>query len=234
MTEEELINGYLRQSDYTRKAQELAEQRRQLEALRTLPQEQPQQLQVQPPTQQPQLTQKEQYEKLANAIVAAIEDEFKEPYNELNVAHQVAFNQALQAVNTEVQRRQEQQATLNAISDRLRTDIEFQKLDEFASQYLAQLPLQEGLKYYQGIASGDPQAYLDFLVKVAKPEFDKRNNVLNNPPLIDQAQPVTKRVPYVEPTGAERGTPVPKYNLAAVKGKSIEAQADILKSLGII
>jgi hypothetical protein len=31
VTEDELINGYMRQSDYTRKTQELAEERKQLQ-----------------------------------------------------------------------------------------------------------------------------------------------------------------------------------------------------------
>ena len=65
---DELLHGYMRNQDYTRKTQQLADERRQMQMYTPQPQVQPQaqpQQHQEPTPSEPQFTQKTYYEKLA-------------------------------------------------------------------------------------------------------------------------------------------------------------------------
>lgn len=237
----ELLNGYMRNADYTRKSQALAEERRALAANQYQPQVQqapPQQEQAKPA--EPEFSQKEYYEQLANYAKGQVEETLGEEYDDFNPIHQAALADAVATVKAQVYEHQQalkQQEQINArfnqMMSRHAQDPNFAQIDQFAMQKFNQLPYEQAIKIKEALDRRDTNLIDQFYTAVTNEYYGVRNVPTITPPAPKQKTPP----PYMESAGA--ATVPPQATSRTIDwnklGKmSTDQQAKLVRDLGLL
>lgn len=160
---DELMHGYMRQSDYTRKTQELAEMRKQGLA----PQVQQPQVQQQAPEEKP-ITQVDYYNQLLNLAKTRVEKNLGRAYDSLNELDQVALAEEVADIKAQIVQEQAKQYSIQNVITQFQADPDFQEIDRVALQVLDELPYKEAMQIRQRLNSGDPQFIAQYLQAVAQ------------------------------------------------------------------
>ena len=195
VTLNELMNGYMRQSDYTRKTQELAEIRKQGI--------QPPQMQ-QPSVPQPEVkqpTQLDYYNQLLSLAKTRVEKNLGRPYDTLNELDQVALAEEVADIKAQIVQEQAKQYSIQNVITQFQADPDFQEIDRVALQVLDELPYREAMQIRQRLNSGDAQFIAQYLSAVAQ-EVKKAKGA-NAQPANPQGLPfkIVPKVPVVEKAG---------------------------------
>lgn len=239
---EELLYGYMRNEDYTRKTQALADERRAFEASMHQPQPQYQQPQVQPqptPEPQPEFTQRDYYEQLTNYAKEQVQNVFGEEFDEFNPVHNAALADAVATVKAQVYEQQRVEAEKarmeQSFNDALApytNDPNFAQIDALALQKLNEMPYAQAVQIKEALERKDPQIMGAYYAAVTN-EFYGRNNV----PTITPKRVQRPAPPYVEPTGAANVPPeatTRQIDYSKLGKLSTDQQARLVRELGFL
>ena len=255
---DEMRNGYMRQADYTRKTQELAQQRQQLEAQRQAMMAQfannPVQQNVQPqpsPEEQARKAAEDQRNYL-DQVDAYCKDRvqkiFGEDFDEYNSRHMAAYiNEVgnvkaatMQRVNEMRQQEAEKAAAQQRIGEvtaKYQQDPNFNEINKLALDNLQNLPYKMYVEVQDALKSGNAQVIDNYMRAVSDMYYNRGNQ---QPQPVPQPQPQPRvQPPYVEPTN-NRGysqTPTRTMDYGALGRMTNDQQADYVsrfaKELGI-
>lgn len=204
VTLDELLHGYMRQADYSRKTQALAEERRNLQTAPPVPQPQPQQPQPEP---QPEFNQKAYVEKLAEYAKGQVESILGEEYDQYNMLHQAAYADAIANIKAEIIQQQQAQAAQQRAEQefvqnlsKYTSDPNFAKIDNLAATKLNELPYAQAVKIKEAFDNRDWNI-IDQYMTAVRNEFYGQASV---PSIRPKTPP---KVPYVESAGAATRPP---------------------------
>ena len=224
VTQEELVRGYMRQSDYTRKTQELANQRHQFEQLYRQPiQQQPIQLQ----TNQPQESLNDVAKRLAAHQLGL---NSPEDLSELDFDHIAAVVEARQALINQRNAMMTRQQNINNLEMQLRS--EEPKYDDIMAninEAMQNLPVSKFNQLKQAYNNGNTEPLREFFKEMQK---DYYANVIQK---VEQKK--SKPVPKVVPTS---NTPIeqPKQNkkidFRKLGNMSMDQKAKLLLDMGFV
>lgn len=221
----ELLNGYQRQADYSRKTQALADERRQLQAQMA----QYQQPQAQPHTQepqQPQVSQAEYYNKLTEFAKGEVEKHLGTEFDELNPVHIAALADSVATIKAQIYEQQAVQKNFTHVVNQFRQDPNFDEIDRYAQWRLQNMPYQQAVKIQNALDNYDAEIVGQFMTAARNEYYGMMNaqhNQQNTPPpaVPNIPQPTNKpKPPVVEGAGSSERPP-----------KSATQQVDF-KSLG--
>ena len=224
VTQEELLRGYMRQSDYTRKTQQLANQRQQIEQFYA------QQRQVQP--QQPQQEQpQENLNEIAKRFAAQrLGLESPEDLSELDFDHITAVVEAKQMLLNQRNVMMARQQNIDNLEAQLRS--EEPKYDEIMARIndaMQNLPVSKFNALKQAYSVGNPEPLREFFREMQK---DYYANVIQK---VEQKK--SKPVPKVIPTS---NTPVEqpkerkKIDFRKLGTMSTDQKAKLLLDMGFV
>jgi hypothetical protein len=204
----ELLGGYQRQQDYTKKTQELAEQRKAVEQVM---------LNIQQLTGQQQAQQQPENPYLGLATKA--KQEFVNNFGEFDFTnddhHSVLQSITAKLAWKEHQEQQQQQQFSNFVNEfRVKDPNNSQNILNFADEVLDNLPRREARKIEEAYQRGDTAILSPFLDSVAKQYYAKANGLpLQGTQPQGQVRKQTGNPPAVE--GAGSGAEVkPDYKKA--------------------
>lgn len=243
VTLDELLNGYMRNQDYTRKTQALAEERRNLQYVQQ-PQVQPYnanpqaQPQVQQQPQQPQITQRDYYTQLDAFAKKEVENALGEKFDDYNSLHQAAYADAIANVKAEIYAARQQEAEHQRVVDNFNhtmskyyQDPNFQGINQLALEKLNSLPYAQAVQIKQAMDNYDVNT-IDAYMTAVRNEYYGANNV---PTIQKKQQPKPAiKPPYVESAGAATvppGNPTTEIDYSKLRGLSVDQQANILSQL---
>nr|DAX91113.1 MAG TPA: Scaffolding protein [Caudoviricetes sp.] len=198
---EELLNGYQRQADYSRKTQALADERRQLQQQYA----QYQQPQVQPEPQepqQPQFTQAEYYNKLAEFAKGEVERNLGVEFDELNPVHIAALTDSVATIKAQIYEQQSIQKNFANVVNQFRQDPNFQEIDRYAEWRLQNMPYQQAVKIQNALNNYDADTVAQFMT-AARNEYYGMLNAQHN-----QQNPPQQVVPNIPQPTAKPKPPV--------------------------
>lgn len=248
VTLDELLHGYMRNQDYTRKTQALAEERRHLQynqAPQVQPnvnaqQAQPQVQQTVP--QQPQITQRDYYTQLDAYARKEVQSALGEEFDEYNPLHQAAYADSIANVKAEIYAARQQEADRQRVVDNFNhtmgkyfQDPNFQAINQLALEKLNNLPYAQAVQIKQAMDNYDSQT-IDAYMSAVRNEYYGANQV----PTIQRKQPVPQakpsmKPPFVEGAGAATvppGSPTTEIDYSKLRELSVDQQADIISKLG--
>ena len=170
VTQEELLRGYMRQSDYTRKTQQLANQRQQIEQFYAQRQAQPQ--------YQPQQTPQRQVENLndvAKRMAArSLGLQSPEDLSELDFDHITAVVEARQALINQRNSMMARQQNIENLEQQLRS--EEPKYDEIMAninEAMQNIPVSQFNRLKQAYNDGNPEPLREFFKTMQKDYYSK-------------------------------------------------------------
>ena len=203
VTQEELLRGYMRQSDYTRKTQQLASERQQIEQFYN------QQRQFQQPQNPQPQGQQESLNQIAKRFAAQrLGLNSPEDLSELDFDHITAVVEAKQALLNQRNFIMARQRNIDNLEAQLRS--EEPKYDEIMSRIndaMQNIPVSKFNVLKQAYAEGNPEPLREFFKEMQKNYY---SNVIQK---VEQKK--NKPVPKVIPSG---NTPVEKQQ----QGKRID------------
>lgn len=241
VTLDELLHGYMRQADYSRKTQELAQRRREFESMQvSQPQVQPQYQPPSEPQQQPNPinSQKEYYENLAKYAQEEVEKVFGESYDEYNPMHTAAFSDSVAKINAQIyemqvqeRQRAEQDAQFNNAMARFTQDPNFNAINNLALEKLNSLPYSQAVQIQEALARKDVNIISQYMTAVAN-EFYGVNNV----PTIarKQVQQPQTKPPFVENGGVSKSQNIEtkQFDFRNLGKMTTDQQAQLIRQLG--
>lgn len=250
VTLDELRNGYMMNSDYTRKTQALADKRKQLEsqyAQRNPNQGQPQQPQNgQQPQQHAQpnkVDPKEYYKNLSDYAIKHVQDNLGEDFDEYNPVHQAALADEISTIKAKMYERNVSQQEMQTVASKYAQDPNFNEIDKYAAQVLQQMPYQQAVKIQQALQRNDARVVDSYLEAVRDRYYRQRGYVPAGEQQVPQNRPVAtppKQVPkqappFAESTGAIKNTTATPRTLDYSKlGRmTLEQQAKLASKLGL-
>lgn len=222
---EELLNGYQRQADYSRKTQALADERRQLQAQMAQYQQPQTQTQTQEP-QQSQVSQAEYYNKLTEFAKGEVEKHLGTEFDELNPVHIAALADSVATIKAQIYEQQAVQKNFTHVVNQFRQDPNFDEIDRYAQWRLQNMPYQQAVKIQNALDNYDAEIVGQFMTAARNEYYGMMNaqhNQQNTPPqaVPNIPQPTNKpKPPVVEGAGSSERPP-----------KSATQQVDF-KSLG--
>lgn len=244
VTLDELLHGYMRNQDYTRKTQALAEERRNLQYAQSQqvqpyansPQAQPQVQQ----SQQPQITQRDYYTQLDTFARQEVQKVLGEEFDEYNPLHQAAYTDSIANIKAEVYAVRQQEAEKQRVVDNFNhtmgkyfQDPNFQAINQLALEKLNNLPYAQAVQIKQAMENYDSQT-IDAYMTAVRNEYYGANQV----PTIQRKQPSpakpTIKPPYMESAGAATvppGNPTTEIDYSKLRGLSVDQQAEVLSKL---
>ena len=249
----ELLNGYMRQADFTQKTQALADQRRSLEApvqnqqpQQQIQPQQQQQVQQQAQEQQPTpFTQKNYYEQLANYAKTQVQNNMGEDFDEFNPVHIAALadevtNVKAHIIQTQQAQMQEQQAKekmqndFNGVYNKYSQDPNFHEIDNLAQQRLEELPYKQA-KIIQQAFDTCNTTLIDQYMAAVRDDFYHTNSQhqVQNP--IKQAIRPKVNPPYIESGGTSKPqAPVARQiDYSKLGNMTTDQQAQVFSKLGL-
>lgn len=250
VTLDELRNGYMMHSDYSRKTQALADEKRRLEAMygQRNPQQQGQSVPPQQPTQtQPQQNQvdpKAYYKTLSDYAIKRVSENLGEDFDEYNPVHQAALADEISTIKATMYERNLRQQEIQKVYNKYAQDPNIQAIDQYAAQRLQQLPYQQAVQIQQALRNNDARV-IDAYMGAVRDEFYRargyvpasEQRVPQNKPVATPTKPVPKqKPPFAESTGAVKNTPQPNpKNIDYSKlGKlTLDQQAQLARKLGL-
>jgi len=243
VTLNDLLNGYMMHSDYSRKTKELAEQRRQLQGQvqQATPQQQGQVQQQEPPKQ---VNPKEYYEQLSNYAVKNVEGKLGEKFDEYNAIHQTALADEIATIKAQVYERNASQQRIASVYQRYAQDPNFKDIDTYAAQRLQDLPYKQAVIIQTALRNNNAEVIDGYMSAVRDEWYQQRGYVpagskpaqvaptVPTPVATPKASP---KPPFAEPTGAQQqARPVEQTIDYKKLGKlTLEDQARLAQKLGL-
>lgn len=244
---QEALNGYMRQADYTRKSQALAQQRQQYQQ----PQYQPPKPQPTPQeqaaaNQQRLLARKEQLQKYDAFAKDQVKQMFGEEYNEYDDVQKAAYNDVMDQIR-QAERRQEQQVqqkqqaeqqrqqALQGLYNKYAADPNFSAIDDLAQRALDNMPYRVSNEIRQAFNTGDVNK-IDAFYKAVQDNYYGRGpqKQVQQPapkPIVQQpAQPKVKP-PFVESSSPATSPVEQKFNVNTLHTMTNDQQAKTVAAL---
>lgn len=226
VTQEELLRGYMRQSDYTRKTQQLANQRQQIEQLYAQRQfQQPQ------PTQEVPEQQTESLNEVAKRMAAqSLGLESPEDLSELDFDHITAVVEAKQALLNQRSYLMQRQQNINNLEAQLRSEEpKYDEIMQKVSQEMQNIPVSQFNRLKQAYNDGNVEPLREFFRAMQK---DYYSSAIQK---VDSKR--NKSVPKVVPSG---NTPVGKQenrkriDFRKLGSMSTDQKAKLLLDMGFV
>lgn len=226
VTQEELLRGYMRQSDYTRKTQQLANQRQQIEQFYAQRQVQPQ--------PQPQTTPKEtdaNLNEVAKRLAAqSLGLNSPEDLSELDFDHITAVVEAKQALINQRNAMMARQRNIDNLEAQLRS--EEPKYDEIMSNIndaMQNLPVSQFNKLKQAYNDGNPEPLREFFKTMQKEYYSKAIQKVEQ----KKNTPVPKVIPSGN-TPVEKQAQRKKIDFRKFGAMSTDQKAKMLLDMGFV
>lgn len=239
--ETELLNGYMRQADFTRKTQELAAERERIRQLteqsqmrtQPTPQEVPQAEQLSPAKILEGLVQKAQESAMRTLGITDSEE-----FDHWNPVHKTAYDLALNNLVTAFREQEVKAKTVQGFEVQLaQSDPEYNDVKSFAMQNLKYLPNVEYERFRQGFAEGNVEVMNELYSKMKKAYaiYNGKEQVEtpSAPP-----QSVQERAKVLPPTiesgkGVTLQTSKGKPDYSVLRSMSFDEQVRQMKDWGI-
>lgn len=244
VTLDELLHGYMRNQDYTRKTQALAEERRSLQ-YNQVPQVQPQQVapqNQQTVPEQPQITQRDYYTQLDAYARKEVQNALGEDFDEYNPLHQAAYADSIANVKAEIFSARQAEAERARVADNFNQamgkyfqDPHFQEINQLALEKLNNLPYAQAVQIKQAMDNYDT-AIVDAYMSAVRNEYYGANNMpsIQRKNAAVPQRPVVKP-PFVESAGASTqppGNPTTQIDYSKLSRLSNDEQAQLIAQLG--
>lgn len=244
VTLDELLHGYMRNQDYTRKTQALAEERRSLQ-YNQVPQVQPQQVahqNQQTVPEQPQITQRDYYTQLDAYARKEVQNALGEDFDEYNPLHQAAYADSIANVKAEIFSARQAEAERARVVDNFNQtmgkyfqDPHFQEINQLALEKLNNLPYAQAVQIKQAMDNYDT-ATVDAYMSAVRNEYYGANNMpsIQRKNAAVPQRPVVKP-PFVESAGASTqppGNPTTQIDYSKLSRLSNDEQAQLIAQLG--
>lgn len=244
VTLDELLHGYMRNQDYTRKTQALAEERRSLQ-YNQAPQVQPQQVapqNQQSVPEQPQITQRDYYTQLDAYARKEVQNALGEDFDEYNPLHQAAYADSIANVKAEIFSARQAEAERARVVDNFNQtmgkyfqDPHFQEINQLALEKLNNLPYAQAVQIKQAMDNYDT-ATVDAYMSAVRNEYYGANNMpsIQRKNAAVPQRPVVKP-PFVESAGASTqppGNPTTQIDYSKLSRLSNDEQAQLIAQLG--
>lgn len=225
VTQEELLRGYMRQSDYTRKTQQLANQRQQFEQLyaqRQVPQHQQQNVPEQPT---------ESLNDIAKRMAAqSLGLESPEDLSELDFDHITAVVEAKQALLNQRNAMMSRKQNIDNLEAQLRSEEpRYDEIMANVNQAMQNIPVSQFYKLKQAYAEGNPEPLREFFREVQKDYYSKAIQKVDN----KRNKPVPKVVPSGN-TPVEKQTQRKRIDFRKLGSMSTDQKAKMLLDLGFV
>lgn len=229
VTQEELLRGYMRQSDYTRKTQALANERQRYE--------QQQQWVHQPVNPHPPVnpTEQQQQEENLNDIAKQIAArqlglESPEDLSELDFDHITAVIEAKQALVNQRNAMFYRQQNIDNLEAQLRSEEpKYDEIMQNINDAMQNMPVNQFNKLKQAYAEGNPEPLRDFFKKMQKDYYSKAIQKVE--------QKKNKPVPKVVPSGntsVEKSNQKKKIDFRKLGSMTTDQKAKMLLDLGFV
>lgn len=235
MSKQELVNGYTRQADYTRKTQELAEERRRYDAL--IAQAQAQQTQ----TEQPKPVSKaEKVQQGYEAAVKMAADSLGIPvedFNHFDGTHQYALQQAILTQQAQKQALEHRNSYATGLIDQARQDplcdSVMSNLDVAIGQMYANAQTTEAAKFLSGAKDRffAGQASMEDIQAIEGLYNHVRSCIVNQS--AKPAPTVKKEPPVTENPGTGNAAPKPRMDKRKLRSLHGDDQFAYLKKMGV-
>ena len=226
VTQEELLRGYMRQSDYTRKTQQLANQRQQIEQLYAQRQVQPQ--------PQPQTTPKEtdaNLNEVAKRLAAqSLGLSSPDDLSELDFDHITAVVEAKQALINQRNAMMARQRNIDNLEAQLRS--EEPKYDEIMSSIndaMQNLPVSQFNRLKRAYNDGNPEPLREFFKTMQKEYYSKAIQKVEQ----KKNTPVPKVIPSGN-TPVEKQAQRKKIDFRKFGAMSTDQKAKMLLDMGFV
>ncbi len=241
---EEAARGYSRQADYTRKTQQLAEQRRQFEQERANFYAQVQQSQIPQQPPQPQMSPEEQRAKMQEQqrqyvddldayAKQQVESTYGEDFDQYNPKHMAAYVDAVGNVKAvmveqansqreQMEAKQRAQQNIAMVAQKYQQDPNFNAINVLAKQQLENLPYREYKRVTSAIERGDAQTVDQYMGAIQRMYYSQNNPTPpQQQPTPRPAQPIQQPRPRVNPPYVEKAgnTAMPQGQNAPQWGK---------------
>ena len=229
VTQEELLRGYMRQSDYTRKTQALANERQRYE--------QQQQWVHQPVSPHPPVNPTEQQQQaenlndIAKQIAARqLGLESPEDLSELDFDHITAVIEAKQALVNQRNAMFYRQQNIDNLEAQLRSEEpKYDDIMQNINDAMQNMPVNQFNKLKQAYAEGNPEPLRDFFKKMQKDYYSKAIQKVE--------QKKNKPVPKVVPSGntsVEKSNQKKKIDFRKLGSMTTDQKAKMLLDLGFV
>lgn len=225
VTQEELLRGYMRQSDYTRKTQALADERQRIENYyrqQPQPQYRPQE-QVSEPQQATNLND------IAKQIAARnLGLDSPDDLSELDFDHITAVVEAKQGLLNQRNQMMSRQQNINNLEAQLRNEEpEYDRIMERVQEEMANIPYREFVKLQNAYETGNVEPLRDFFHTVQKDYYSKA---------IKKNGQSRRNVPVVERSG---NTPISqqprkRFDFKKLGRMTSDEKAQLLIKMGIV
>lgn len=226
VTQEELLRGYMRQSDYTRKTQALADERQRIENYyrqQPQPQYRPQE-QVSEPQQATNLND------IAKQIAARnLGLDSPDDLSELDFDHITAVVEAKQGLLNQRNQMMSRQQNINNLEAQLRNEEpEYDRIMERVQEEMANIPYREFVKLQNAYETGNVEPLRDFFHTVQKDYYSKA---------IKKNGQSKRNVPVVERSGntpVSQRQPRKRFDFKKLGQMTSDEKAQLLIKMGIV
>ena len=236
MSKQELVNGYTRQADYTRKTQELAAERRKYDALIAQAQAQ----QTEQPTSKPTNTAEAVQQGYESAVKMAAEKLGidTEDFNQFDSMHQYALQQAILTQNAQKQAVEHRNSYASSLIDQARQDpmcdSVMSNLDTAIGQMYCNPQTTEAAKFLSGAKDRffAGQASMEDIQAMEGLYNHVRSCIINQSAATKTTKPAAEP-PATEAPGAGNAAPKVRMDKRTLRSKHGDDQFAYLKKLGV-
>lgn len=221
---QELLSGYQRQADYTRKTQALAEERRKLEAFGE-----------QPPKQETQQQHQEEvnptrafYENLANAAKDSLAVDLGEEFDEFNPVHQAALAVKVTQLTATMKEHMEKRVAVETFESKARSKEpeHYDAIYNYAQERVDYLPYRDRVALEQAFAQGDTRVMESFFEQMRKEYYNSKGMSIPGEENKPVAKPIARKAPPVVERGGQGVAQQPKQRDARQLGSmTVDNQA---------
>lgn len=237
MSKQELVNGYTRQADYTRKTQELAEERRRYDAL--IAQAQAQQAKTEQPTSKPTNTAEAVQQGYESAVKMAAKQLgiAPEDFNQFDSMHQYALQQAILTQNAQKQAVEHRNSYATSLIDQARQDplcdSVMSNLDVAIGQMYCNPSMTEAAKFLSGAKDRffNGEASMEDIQGIEGLYNHVRSCIVNQS--AKPAPTVKKEPPVTENPGAGNAAPKSRMDKRKLRSLHGDDQFAYLKKMGV-
>lgn len=225
VTQEELLRGYMRQSDYTRKTQQLANQRQQIEQLyaqRQVPQYQQQNFPEQPT---------ETLNDVAKRMAAqSLGLESPEDLSELNFDHITAVVEAKQALLNQRNAMMSRKQNIDNLEAQLRSEEpRYNEIMANINQAMQNIPVSQFYRLKQAYAEGNTEPLREFFRIVQKDYYSKAIQKVD-----DKRNKQVPKVVHTSNTPVEKQAQRKRIDFRKLGSMSTDQKAKMLLDLGFV
>lgn len=225
VTQEELLRGYMRQSDYTRKTQQLANQRQQFEQLYA--QRQVPQYQQQNVPEQPTETLNDVAKRMAAQSLGL---ESPEDLSELDFDHITAVVEAKQALLNQRNAMMSRKQNIDNLEAQLRSEEpRYDEIMANVNQAMQNIPVSQFYKLKQAYAEGNPEPLREFFRAVQKDYYSKAIQKVD-----DKRNKQVPKVVHTSNTPVEKQAQRKRIDFRKLGSMSTDQKAKLLLDMGFV